>query len=140
MTVRCVGTAPRTGFAAASPTTAGTTCFPTSDADSAVPPDWLLTHVDAADSGPTVSWGSSLPTDSTDDARPRADGRRAPDRFDEYPQSGDDVHAALAGTPMVASTSYSDTDFRLDVLHLSPERSVAQREGLIDSSRLYDPA
>ncbi|QGP86394.1 methyltransferase domain-containing protein [Gordonia sp. 135] len=52
---------------------------------------------------------------------------------DEYPQSGDDVHAALAESPMVASTSYSDTDFRLDVLHLSPERSVAQREGLVSS-------
>ncbi|ASR01016.1 class I SAM-dependent DNA methyltransferase [Gordonia rubripertincta] len=52
---------------------------------------------------------------------------------DEYPQSGDDVHTALSESPMVTSTSYSDTDFRLDVLHLSPERSVAQREGLVDS-------
>ncbi|GAC54615.1 MULTISPECIES: class I SAM-dependent DNA methyltransferase [Gordonia] len=59
---------------------------------------------------------------------------------EEYPQSGDDVHAALARSPLIASTSYSDTDFRLDVLRLSPERSVAQREGLVDSTELYDPA
>lgn len=59
---------------------------------------------------------------------------------EEYPRSGDEVHAALAASPLVIATSYSDTDFRLDVLRLSPDRSVAQREGLVVSAALYDPA
>lgn len=54
---------------------------------------------------------------------------------DEYPQTGDAVHEALRSSSLVVSASYSDTDFRHDLLRARPGRSVAQREGLVGSPK-----
>ena len=52
-------------------------------------------------------------------------------RVEEYPRTGDEVHAALRSSALHPSASYSDTDFCVDVMTSSPIGSVAQREGLV---------
>ena len=49
----------------------------------------------------------------------------------EYPQTGDDVHAALrASTAWETTVRHEERDFILEVFSRRPARSVAQREGL----------
>ncbi|WP_260870321.1 glycosyltransferase [Gordonia paraffinivorans] len=58
---RCVGAARRAGFAAASAGASPTTWFATTDADSTVPPGWLVTHVAAARDGADAYVGTITP-------------------------------------------------------------------------------
>ncbi|PWD42363.1 SAM-dependent methyltransferase [Gordonia paraffinivorans] len=84
-----------------------------------------------------------LDADALDDLVGRLPGSLTPDGevvavhwrwpVADYPQTGDAVHEALRASSLAVSASYSDTDFRLDVLRRRPGRSVAQREGLVDA-------
>ena len=50
----------------------------------------------------------------------------------DYPQTGDDVHAALrASTVWETTVHHEEKDFILEVFSRTPARSVAQREGLV---------
>ena len=50
----------------------------------------------------------------------------------EYPQTGDDVHAALrASTTWETTVRHEEKDFILEVFSRTPARSVAEREGLV---------
>ncbi|WP_232717542.1 glycosyltransferase [Gordonia metallireducens] len=115
VTARCVGTARRAGFAAASPTPADTTWFATTDADSAVPPDWLLTHVAAADSGADAFVGIVTPDGF--DGWPPGTGTMFDARYDARPGHRH-VHGANLGmraTAYAAAGGFRDLDAHEDV-------------------------
>ncbi|WP_081790160.1 glycosyltransferase, partial [Gordonia alkanivorans] len=115
VTARCVGTARRAGFAAASPTPADTTWFATTDADSAVPPDWLLTHVDAADSGADAFVGIVTPDGF--DEWPPGTGTMFDARYDARPGHRH-VHGANLGvraTAYATAGGFRDLDAHEDV-------------------------
>ncbi|AZZ80314.1 MULTISPECIES: glycosyltransferase [Gordonia] len=115
VTARCVGAARRAGFAAASPTPADTTWFATTDADSAVPPDWLLTHVEAADSGADAFVGIVTPDGF--DGWPRGIGSMFDARYDARPGHRH-VHGANLGiraTAYAAAGGFRELDAHEDV-------------------------
>ncbi|TSD95963.1 glycosyltransferase [Gordonia rubripertincta] len=115
VTARCVGTARRAGFAAASPTPADTTWFATTDADSTVPPDWLVTHVEAADSGADAFVGIVTPDGF--DGWPPGTGTMFDARYDARPGHRH-VHGANLGvraTAYAAAGGFRDLDAHEDV-------------------------
>ena len=53
----------------------------------------------------------------------------------DYPQSGDDVHRALDDRPeLVRVVHHEETDFLLEVFTQGPQPTVAQREGLVETT------
>ncbi|GAB86362.1 glycosyltransferase [Gordonia rubripertincta] len=115
VTARCVGTARRAGFAAASPTPADTTWFATTDADSTVPPDWLVTHVEAADSGADAFVGIVTPDGF--DGWPPGTGTMFDARYDARPGHRH-VHGANLGvraTAYATAGGFRDLDAHEDV-------------------------
>lgn len=115
VTARCVGTARRAGFAAASPTPADTTWFATTDADSTVPPDWLVTHVEAADSGADAFVGIVTPDGF--DGWPPGTGTMFDARYGARPGHRH-VHGANLGvraTAYATAGGFRDLDAHEDV-------------------------
>ncbi|WP_074853154.1 glycosyltransferase [Gordonia westfalica] len=115
VTARCVGAARRAGFFAASPTPADTTWFATTDADSAVPPDWLLAHLQAAESGADAFVGIVTPDGF--DGWPPGTGTMFAGRYDARPGHRH-VHGANLGvraSAYAAVGGFRDLDAHEDV-------------------------